>query len=123
VPKPFLLMLVVPALAVLVGALFITRRGGVPAKDAARTCALMGLPAAFAWLLLAIAATARAEGQGGQFGGGLSDFGLIGATVVGAVLWDAVLVGLWFGAGGWLAGRLLARRAGPVDQPEHAPVP
>ena len=118
VPGAMLLALAIPALAVLAGAWYVTRharRLSLLPAEVPGVCALMAVPAALAWLALAVAGAA-------EFGGGYGyDFGIVGTTRAGAVLWDALLVGLWFGAGGWLAGRVLARRA--FDQPVEAPVP
>lgn len=113
VPGVYLLLLVVPAVAVLAGALYVTRRGGVPRAEAVRACARMAFPAALLWLGVAVAGSARLTQSTG--------FGFIGGSTAGPRLWDALLVGLWFGAGGWVAGRVLAQRA--FDQPEDAPVP
>jgi hypothetical protein len=111
IPGAFALMLVVPALAVLAGAYLVTRGRSLSRRDAARECALMGVPAALLWLVLAIAAMARVEG-------GLA-LGYRVSGAVGGVLWNALLVGLWFGAGGWLAGRALGGRTPAAVEPAY----
>ncbi|HVF06233.1 MAG TPA: hypothetical protein VNA20_15430 [Frankiaceae bacterium] len=126
VPNSFALLLVVPALAVTAAAYYVVRRGGLDADGTLRACDRMAGPAAGAWLLLAIAGRLHygldAE-QARRVGGDLS---------AGPVLWAALLVALWFGAGGWVAGRVLTRRAARAaapgadalePAPEAAPAP
>lgn len=119
VPDWYLLLLLVPLLSAVAAAFYVTRRSGAAPALAVRACALMAYPAAFVWLVLAVAGTAHME-QFGSFG-----FGYLGAFRAGPRLWDALLVGLWFGAVGWPAGRLLVRqRPEPAFDPaEYTPVP
>ena len=102
VPDTFVLAMVVPAFAVLVGAYVVTRRGGVSREEALRACGLMWVPAAGAWLLLDIIGTVSL-GQN-------ASVGYVGSLSASVSPWAAVLVAGWFGAGGWVAGRLLLRR-------------
>ena len=115
VPDAYVLLLLVPAVAVVAGVVSVLRRGTSPA-EAVRACARMALPAAGLWWLLAVAGGARMEGM---------TYGLFGGSDVGANPWHALLVGLWFGAGGWLVARAVAHRRTPAafDPPEGAPVP
>ena len=110
-PDGYLLLFVIPVLAVAAGARYVTRRSGLPPAESARACARMALPAGLAWGVLAIAGSAHTSVV---FGGGRT----------GPRLWDALLVALWFGVLGWLAGRALAGRQAPAfDQPDTPPVP
>jgi hypothetical protein len=110
VPRGYLLLLLVPLVSVLAGAWSVTRRSGLPSAEAARACARMAVPATLLWLVLAFAGAARLSAQG-----------IINSEArVGAVLWDALLVGLWFAVVGWIAGWLLGRRnAAPRLAPGH----
>jgi hypothetical protein len=100
VPRGYLLLFVVPVVSVLTGAWSIVRRGDLPSAAAARACARMALPATLLWLVLDLVSMARA---------GVAGF-VAAEAKAGAVLWDALLVGLWFAVLGWLAGWLLGRR-------------
>ena len=100
-PDAFLLLLVIPALSVAFAAWFLLRRPGVPRAEAVRACGRMGWLAAAAWLVVAVAGTPSIE-QSFDSSGGVT-------VTSGPVLWSALAIGLWFGAGGWLAGSALDR--------------
>jgi uncharacterized Zn finger protein (UPF0148 family) len=99
-PAYFYLGLLIPFVAVGVAVLYLRRRSDAAALP--RLCALMAAPAALLFLTLAVAGTARAS-----VGIGL---GFSAGARAGASTWSALLVALWFGLGGWLAAKALARR-------------
>jgi hypothetical protein len=99
-PAPFWLALLVPLVAVAAAVLYLRRR--VPGPDLPRVAALTAAPAALVWLALALLGPVRVTGP---IAGGASF-----RAAVGAGTWNALLVALWFGAGGWLLGKALGRR-------------
>lgn len=100
IPGPYLVALLAPLVAVLVATAYL--RGRVPGADLPRVAARTAAPAALLWLAIAVAGTARVWVPVG--------LGFTARAGIGPTTSHAVLIALWFGVGGWLAGKALARR-------------